>query len=117
MQILIIAAFISGFIGMTILNFAMDKPYKQLQLQRPLWFNHLLKPRYLRIMGGIFLLITLLLCMQIWHFSIALAVYWGLLTLVIGIVIFLSSYKATWLLKIMPLSVCVWLFCLAKYYF
>lgn len=116
MQILIIAAFISGFIGMTILNFAMDKPHKQLQLQLPLWFNCILKTRYLRIMGGIFLLVTLLLCMQIWHFSIALAVYWGLLTLVIGIVIFLSSYKPTWLLKIMLLSVLVWIFCLGKYY-
>lgn len=111
--LLVSAIFTSGFVGMTSLNFAMNKSHKNLVTHKPFWLNTaLLKPIYLRIMGWLFLAMALFLSIQTWSFSIGLAAYFGLLTLVVGVLVFLLSYKMTWVIRLMGTAALLCLFCL-----
>ena len=95
--LLVVTVLSTSFMGMALLNFTMDKPHKQLLLQIPQSLSaDWLKPRYLRILGWILLAVALGLSINVWGFSIGSAAYFGLLTLVVGMLIFLFSYRITW---------------------
>lgn len=99
------AIFTSGFMGMASLSLAMDKHYKQVIVNAPQWFISLkLKQVYLKWIGWIFLAIALLCCIRTWNFSIGLTTYLGLLTLIVGVLILLLSYRVTWIIHMSLIS-------------
>lgn len=113
--LLVVSIFLASFIGMANLNFANNKAHKQLAIHKPLWLPFtLLKPVYLRVIGWVFLAIALILSIKTWSFSIGLAAYFGLLTLVVGVLVFLLSYKMTWVIRLMGFNTLLCLFFLGE---
>ena len=111
----VITVFATSFICMANFNFAMDKAHIQLIKYKPFWLPvTLLKPVCLRVLGGIFLAIALMLSIQIWGFSIGLAAYLGILTLEVGVLVFLLSYKLAWVIRLVGLATILCIFCVSS---
>ena len=88
MNIDVISALLSLYLGMMCLNLAMDKPFKAQfgrQMQR--------KDCYLlRTLGSLALCLALYFCGLVWSLGIAITAWFGIAMLVVAVLVFMQAY-------------------------
>ncbi|RZG86769.1 DUF3325 domain-containing protein [Acinetobacter sp. WCHAc060033] len=79
-----------SYLGLFALNLSLERNAK-LVLKAPL---SLKKNQIIKILGWSFLALSLLHCIWAWGISIGIAAWFGVITLIAGIIVFIQSYQA-----------------------
>lgn len=77
------------YLGMMSLNLSMDKPFKQI-FNKNITLNQV---RLLRIIGWIFLTLSMIAAIAAWNVSIGIAAWFGIATFMVGLLIYTQAYR------------------------
>ncbi|MFC3902602.1 Protein of unknown function [Acinetobacter marinus] len=90
--LMVLSTLILIFLGMLCLSYSMEKHYKSV-FSRPFSTPKLI---LFRVLGWSLLLLSMYCCINIWNLPIGLAAWFGLLTFIVALLIYIQAYQASW---------------------
>lgn len=86
----IVSAIFLSYLGLFALNLSMERNAK-LVLKTPLSAK---KNQLIKALGWMLLALSLLLCILAWGVSMGITAWFGVITLIVGVTVFIQSYQA-----------------------